>query len=545
MRLFAFAAIVALLPGLARADELLRLVPADYTFCVVVRDLKKAASDDPAVPAWKKLLDSPLAQRLLATEDIRRLGDAKSMILEQFQTTVPELRDGVFGDLAVFAYRKSTDRQPEDGTLLIRATDARALIRFVDSINQIQVREGQIKSVEAPTADRGYSRRIAPDGTVRDAFLVDGKTLIYATREETLKSIIALRSAEVATVLPPLAVKLSTLGIADSPIAVLVNPRSFDADLAGSEAQAVGSEKAFVRQFRQYLKSVESAALFARGRDAVEIGLAIQVQPDSLPPGARQAIAELSKRSPLWSSVPERPLLAVVGRFHVESLTTMFAPFFTAEDREKIIAGLTEVARPFLEQDRPDAIIRGLGPDVGLWVGLPSGKSWVPDMTAAVRVANTDDGKTAEAGTLRGLDFLARMACLSNKALRVRSNAALGTTTVYSGPLPAGFEPTFGAKNGYIVLASSPETFAAFKGPTGEAISASEVPLVRISIAAWRDYLSKHRDAIVAFGAGNGDDPKKISARINDALPLLEGLSELELLVRPGKDHASIVLRVK
>ena len=109
----------------------------------------------------------------------------------------------------------------------------------------------------------------------------------------------------------------------------------------------------------------------------------------------------------------------------------------------------------------------------------------------AVKTADNQDGRQAEQAALKGLDFLARLACLSDKELRFRSEKQGDVHVRYltrTSKFPPGFRPAFASKGGYVLVAGSPQTIARFDPPTGAATDVEEVPILRISVTGWRGY---------------------------------------------------------
>jgi hypothetical protein len=104
--------------------------------------------------------------------------------------------------------------------------------------------------------------------------------------------------------------------------------------------------------------------------------------------------------------------------------------------------------------------------------------------------------------------------------------------------------PAFASKGGYVILADSPETIGRFEPPTGPATSAAEVPVLRISAAGWRKYLSAHKAPLAEYLAKTkGGESNDIVAQIDALLPILEGLDKLEIVQRTGPDRVAVAVR--
>ena len=555
LRRLVLAAVLAVPPAAPAGprDDLLRLVPEDYTFCVVVQNLRDQAKADGGSPFLKGVAESPLIKGLQSTPEARKFQQAFQAILKELGVTPEQFRDDLLGDALVFAYRKGPPGQEgkEDGLILLHARDEDLLRRVVERIIEMQTKAGEIKSV-APVGEGGgrYYRRVKVlESEPPDYYAVHGHRLAFSGSETLLKSVLPRLGAEDPGD-PPIVGRMKRLGVNDAPACVLINPRSFDADVARSTESGKGSERAFLKEFAAYWKAVDGLAVFVNLRPSVELGLALNVRTAELPKAAARFLAEAGKRSPLWDRIPEDALFAVAGRVHVESLAAALGGFLTEPDRKKVVDAVADASRPFLETADYGALGRGLGPDVGFWVtALESGsKNWCPRAVLAARIGDGPDGQVAEAAVLKGLDFLARLASLQHKGMRVHSEHQGPVEVRYlthPTAFPPGFQPAFAAKGGYVLLADSPATVRQFDPPAGRATDAAEVPVLRVSVTAWRKYLTQHRDPLIEYLAGlRGGDPKEIGRRLDMLAPVLEGLDRVELVQRTGPERVALVVRL-
>jgi hypothetical protein len=535
-------------------DDLLRLVPDDYTFCVVVQNLRDQAKADGESSFLKGLADSPFLKKFHEAPEAKKFQEAVDTLLKELEVTPDQFANDIFGDALVFTYRKKgAPGQPEteDGLVLLHARDAKLLARLVDRINHLQTKAGELKAVEPVDGKDGkYFRRVMTGkGGPGGFYAVRDHQLLFSINEPLLKETLAKRAAP-GKGEPPVAGRMKKLGVSDSPVVWLINPRSFDADLEQTGRTGDGSEQAFVKAFAQYWKAVDGLGVFLNFSPAIEVGLAVNVRQADLPPDGRKFFAEAGKRSPLWGCVPNDALFALIGRVHPESMAGMLGAFLTDQDRRKVVDGLADAARPFLERKDLAALARGFGPDMGFWLMPPDPKSktWCPQALAAVKVAPGQDGQQAERAALKGLDFLARLACLSNREIEVfeeRHGDVVVTGLTSAMLFPPGFRPCFAAKGGYLLVAGSPQTIAAFDPPKDEAAVADEVPILRISVSAWRSYLKQHRKELTEFLAQmHKTDPEALASQLDALLPVLDGLERVELVQRNGPDRVSLVVRL-
>ena len=542
-----FGCLPAAAPAAPR-DDLLRLVPDDFTFCLVVQNLRDHAQSNEHSRFLMALAKSPLLGAIQATPEAKKAREALETILKELGVSVDQVRDDLLGDAVVLVYRKGPAGQPdhEDGLAFVHARDEELLARLVGRVNEIQKKSGELDSVEPVEFEGGrYFRRV--HGPSAQFYALNGHQLIVSTKEEGLRAVLTRRLAEKAGE-PEVVRRMKTLGIIDAPVSLVVNPRSFDADIAVGAKAVKESERAFLSEFGKYWKAVDSVAVFARTAPTAEIGVALSVRPASLPKSAAMFFGEAGKRSPLWSAIPDDALFALVSRFHAESFADSMQEFLPVADRKKVLDGLGHATRPFTEADDIGPLIRGLGPDLGLWVTKPDvdDKTWVPRAILAVKVAPGDDGKRAEAAVMKSLDFLMRLACFLSPETRLQTLAKESVTAVSHPSFPPGFRPCFGSKGGYLLVGSSPLANAGFTAPLAGPANADEVPVIRLSVTGWRAYLQTHQKEIARFfaSAGAGDETELVG-KMSAILPMFDGLDRIELVQKTGPDRVMLLLRVR
>src|SRR5215207_8187603 len=98
-------------------DDLLRFVPDDYTFCVVVQNLRQEGKGGERNSFLKNVADSPVIKGLQSAPEAAKFQEAFQSILKELGVTQEQLRDDLLGDALVFAYRKGPqgEESREDG----------------------------------------------------------------------------------------------------------------------------------------------------------------------------------------------------------------------------------------------------------------------------------------------------------------------------------------------------------------------------------------------------------------------------------------------
>src|SRR5262245_10422085 len=93
-------------------EELLRLVPEDVGFCIVLQELRGHSDRLATSPFLTDLLTSPLGDAVRAAPEARQLLALKKHLAKSLGVDWDELRDEVLGDAVVLAYRPPTPQQP-------------------------------------------------------------------------------------------------------------------------------------------------------------------------------------------------------------------------------------------------------------------------------------------------------------------------------------------------------------------------------------------------------------------------------------------------
>src|SRR5262249_28520349 len=132
-------------------DQLLRLVPDDVALCLLVQDLRSHAEKLQAAPWVKRLLDSPFGKSLAAAPEMQKLTGLDAELRRTLQINLGQLRDDIFGDAVVFAFRQGPAGSAgrDQALFLLWARSDECLAALVDRVNQEQQRSGEVKGQEA------------------------------------------------------------------------------------------------------------------------------------------------------------------------------------------------------------------------------------------------------------------------------------------------------------------------------------------------------------------------------------------------------------
>ena len=240
-------------------DELLRFVPSDVGFCVVVQNLRETGAALASSPFVDQFRESAFGKKLQEASEVTTLLGAEKELKKQLGVGWNELRDDILGVAVVFAYRPGP-KGAEQGLMLIRARDAKMLGDLVARFNKAQMAAGDLKELkELKYKDIVYHGRVEKNTTTY--YHLRGPVLVFSGQEEMLQRALDLDRAAPTGAEPALATWLRELGADRALLAVYVNPRAFDADFAAKLASADAAGAAFLKTFLVYWKALDGVAL--------------------------------------------------------------------------------------------------------------------------------------------------------------------------------------------------------------------------------------------------------------------------------------------
>jgi hypothetical protein len=540
-------------------DELLRLVPDDAGFCVVVRDLRDQLGRLARSPFAAQVAASPFGQSFAGSPELKKLAEFDRQLQAALNLSWAQLRDDVLGDAVVLAYTPGPPGKPEQerGLLLVHARRPDLLAGLFDRLNEVQKKSGEISAVE-PRSHEGqtyYRRQKAKDGD--EYYYVRGPLLLLSDKEEALKRALERdrRAPPVAAEAPALARRLDSLGVGRSLAVWWVNPKAFAPALRQKLGATAGGEAAFLATFARYWDALDGVAVSLSVERELTVGITTAVRPEALPAAARRLLAEPARPSAVWGSFPANALFVAAGRLSLPPLADVGGEFLTGECRGEIRDALAKTVGAVLGRDVLPELLRRLGPDWGVCVAppAPGDKAWLPSLTAVLRL-RAEGAVPVEQRVLDGLDFAARCVAVAYNShrpdqMRLRTVQQEGVEVRFLAAdqgFPPGLQPAFAWKDGFLVFASSPEAVRRFRAPKGEPPPAAEVPLVRVALQGWAGYLRAYREPLAAFLAdAHGQSLGDIHAKLDGLMASLEPFDVLELTQRTGPGQATLTLRLR
>lgn len=542
----------------APADELLRYVPTDIGFCVVVRDLREHRTALANSPFVAGLRGTALGGLLAQVGELDNLVKARRHLQKHLGADWGQLGDDVFGDGLVFAYRPGPPDQAdrEEGLFLIRARAAKPLADLIDRLNSWQKDTGELKGLEERSyLGVPYVHRIEKDRPT--FYYLRGPILIVSGQEEMLKRALETARALPTDAEPALVKQLRALGVDRAFLSVYLNPRAFDVALAEKAKSAEGVDAAVLRTFTTYWKALDGAAVALTLDRELVVSAAALARTASLPSAARQLLKEAAKPSDLWQALPDNVLIAVAGRLDLAALAEAVAEFMPPEKRMSFAGDLNRVLGGPLGKDFLKEVLPCLGPDFGLALLAPAanGKDWFPQALVALRVASGDPANPVDRAVLAAVHSAAVFAVLANNGKSPEHPLSLKSMTdekreirylAGEGVFPPGVQPAFGLLKGYLVVGSSPEALKRLNGGAKAVPSAESTPLLRINLKECRTYLKDRAEVLAqAIAEKDGLKPADVRGQLDGIIGTLQLFDALELTHRSGPGQLTLSLTLR
>ncbi|HEX4607752.1 MAG TPA: hypothetical protein VH092_06040 [Urbifossiella sp.] len=556
----AFLVALAAAPAAAAAprDDLLRVAPPDAAVVVLVQNASAHAKAVLGSPFAAWFPSSPLGKQMAAGFKIGDARDGFRAVLGALDTTPDEILTDVLGDAVGFAYTPAPGNDPagERSVILVRPRNPATLTRLLDRFNDLQTRDGELKSVERRDyAGAAYTARRRADGA-DEFYALRGGVFAFSRSEADVKAVLDRDRAATPAggERPGWGAKLARLGLADAAAVVLVNPRALDAELAAKVAAAGADERVFLARFGEAWKALDAAAVFLTLGDGVEAGVALDFRPGELPPVARSWLTGARTPSALWAAVPDDALGAVAARFRAAEVVELVRALLPEKGRAAIDAAVGGTLAPLIGRDRLPRVLEALGPDWAVWAEPPAaGAGPLPVLVGAVRLrADGPHGAEVTRAVERAVAFgfeAARVAYNTNHAdqIELEEEAAADgrlTTLVGEKAFPPGVRPSFAVKGGFLVFSTSPDAIRRFRPPSDAPAAGAngEAVVARVSGPAVRAYLREH-GAVLARVLGG--DAAGTEQTLDQLVVLLDPIERAEVLVRGTETGIRLTVRVR
>jgi hypothetical protein len=522
--------------GAPPRDQALRLVPDDCGICVLVQNLRDHAQSLQQSPFAERLAASSIGKLFRDSPEAKKLAELDKQLKEKLNITWTELRDDILGDAVVLAYTPGPPDKPEQeqGLLIVHARNPNLLAALIDRLNELQRQSGELRIVEVRHFNgSSYIRREKKLG--EEFYALRGSLLVFSDSEARLqKALECDRSRPAADKgMPNQTGRLQALGIEQNFVTLWVNPRAFDEAIKQQVAVIRGTDATALKTFQTSWSAIDGAALSLQLDRDLALTAVMHGRFDALPASVRKTLDAARKPTAIWSAFPEDALMVAVGRvpWDADTGAAQTPGFF---------------GRNVLEN-----LLRQLGPEWGVCVlgPKPEAKSIAPAILGAIQLS-TELDQTLVIDTLDSLIRITLLGINNQQGPRWRLSQSKQDAVdirVIEGPIPSpGLRPSFAWKAGYLVFGSTPEAILRFNPRTAVDPAPIEIPVARLSLAAWASYLKSYRMPLATWAAKIHQlSMADVNSRLDRLIEALELFDTIDVTQKIGLDRAAVTVKLR
>ena len=551
--LVGLAGLAAPVRAQAPTSDLLTLVPSEFGFCMAVHDLRGHWQRFEQAAWVKAFKQSPFGEALLSAPEFRELAKFQRDLQQHLEVDWSTVRDDILGDAAVFAYRPPDgDKKGEQGLLLVKARQPETLERLIKKLNQVQMAAGELKALEEHQHQGvKYFRRVHEKGAPW-WYVVQGPVFALASNETTLKAVIE-RPAQPAAVRPA----LRRAGAEHALAALWLNPRFFDAELKAKAKLGLGPDGQLFTALFDHWKALDAVVVAVDMKEDVELRLSLLARSGDLPAAAKEWFTRRGQTSELWQRFPENSVFTLAGRTDFRALADGLLELAPAPVRKVVVDALSKNVGAAVGLDPLRDVLPNLGPDWGMCVLPASAGKDCPQAIFALGVKPGKKEPGVDQALYKAMQFFVGLALYQHNA-GLDDADKIQMHTLRQGDVevkylaqdrhfPAGFQPAFALKDGYLLLATSPVAVQQFQRPAKTAPAAGDdVLMLRLAPTELAQLIGLHRERVLEQMTQKSGQPKAAAAKSLDGLlGLLALCRTVTLSQRNGDDQLAWIVRLR
>lgn len=448
-------------------DEIARVVPRDMAVCLVVEDLARHYQQARASESGRRLAELPVFTLWRQSAAYRKILAVDLPLRTFLGLGIEELRDQIFGDAVVLAFRPGSRPGKDDvGLLFVRTRTPETLANLIARITRpllgMPWEERQHRGVTYHWAQGARGQNL---GIVRL-----GRVGIVGDKEAALHQVIDAEHDHTGIAREPLFQEIERALPTGCFLRVVLNPRPFDAHLASAPASANHAEMALQHVLRQ------------AWRDTRWTAFSLRVEPQrlalgwhwALQPGEKNSpsISSLGKVDGFWRSLPVDTWAAMAWPCDLQVAAQFMTELTEPAKRQELQLAIDVLQQLFMGLEWREEILASFGPDVGVAL-IPGMEPNTPAFVAWARLAQPwkrDDLGLQFVDALEwGLrPLLVALTFEHNKdhqdQLRVQTRRDHGTRLHFlsgSRHVPGWFQPGYALWDNRLLIFHSPSAFAA------------------------------------------------------------------------------------
>jgi hypothetical protein len=529
-------------------DDLLALVPKEFGFCLAVNDLRGHWQRLEQAPWIQALKQAPLGQAILNAPEFQDLAKFERDLKQHLGVDWPSLRDDVLGDTLVFAYRPPSAGDAEQGLVFVKPRRPEALSGLIGRLNELQKKAGELKELEEKS-HRGvtYYRRVHAKNT--HYYFRDGGVFGFATHEDVLRAALEQKATGGA-----IRLALHRAGAERAAAALWLNPRFFDAELAEKVRLALGAEGQVLQSFLEHWKALDAVVLSFDIKDDLELRMTLLARPGDLPPAAKAWFTRRGQVSELWQRFPANSVLTLAGRTDFKALADGLLEVAPAPIRKMLDDELRKTVGVAVGLDPFQDVLPNLGPDWGICLLPASAGKQFPQGLAALAVKPGSKSVAVDQSLFKALHLAVEFGKFAHNRgnndglqhLKMRQGDVEIWYLAQDKLFPAGFQPAYALKDGYLVLATSPAAIELFQRPKTEFATTDDIPILRVSPTELAQLLRLHRERVLEqVMQKNGQSRSAAGENLDGLLAVLDVCRQITVGQRAGDGQIAWSVRLQ
>jgi len=342
-------------------------------------------------------------------------------------------------------------------------------------------------------------------------------------------------------------------GVQSSALMLWLNPRIFDAELTSTRAQNPGPAEAVVlTRMHEYWKGLDGVVVNAHLDDSIELQFSL-IGRRGVYPAKSWDVPHIA--SELWRRFPRNAMVTAAIQVEFVKAFRQVMELAPEKDQKGLEHLLMRAVGPAIGLDIFSEVLPNIGPDVGfsIFASEPATKGGLPQAIVAVAVKSAPKESPVDQILFKSAQLFASLAVIdfnrkSPDLVRIRTTQLGGVEVKYLTQeklLPAGFQPALALKDGYLLLATSPEAVERFKTSAPTDSRSGEIPLVRVSPPELARFLKRHRDVVIDRLVKKGNEAPFHATRIFDGVvSMIECFDSVTLTQKTGAELATWIVRV-
>ena len=477
--------------------DLLTLLPDDFAVCVVLHDLRSN------VARWERsdwlttFRQSPLAKSYFDAPEFQHLERLQAELKTHLGLDWQTLRDDLFGDTLIFSYTPGPKNKPDDerGLFLLHVRKPDLLVQIIDKLNAAQIKADKLKLTALEYKGNTYHRRVEAGKT--HYYFVKDSLVAVAAKEEIIQSFLDRRATLAKD--NPWKTRFQRAGAESAFMTLCVNPRMLDAEIVHANKKD--------DPLPGYWRALEAIFVTVGIKDEAEVRLSIQADVEKLPEWARPAFTQTMKPSSLWQRFPERSVVTIASKTDFTGAADALKLLMPEKDRKKLMTDLQGTFGALLPKDPFNALLPNIGPDWGVCVLPSTDPKHLPQAMFALAVKPGTKEEPIDQALFKTVEWFAGIAVLEHN--RSNPDAIIRIRTVTQDKVevrylsndkffPPGMQPACALKDGFLILATSPDAIARFHLRDQKGQASKDSPLLRVAATELAKLLEQRRDHILS-----------------------------------------------